>query len=135
MTRSHLAHWNGKKPIGPQFSVTEYSQRWRVKNPASYLYTVAKRRAKIKHIDFNITKEDIIVPTHCPILNIPLMLNMDGTMGGKYNSYSLDRIDPTKGYIKNNIQVISHLANTMKSYATKEQLILFANWILQEYRD
>jgi len=38
------------------------------------------------------------------------------------NSPSLDRIDPTKGYVKGNVWIISHKANTFKSYATHEEL-------------
>ena len=38
------------------------------------------------------------------------------------NSPSLDRIDPTKGYVKGNVWIISHKANVFKSYATHEEL-------------
>ena len=128
-----LSHWKGKKPQGLQFTNSEYGDRWKHRNPEQYLVTIAKSRAKKRGIEFNITKNDIIIPTHCPILGIELKQNCKTGAGGKDNSYSLDRIDPTKGYIKGNVQVISHKANSMKFSATKEELLMFANWIYKEY--
>ena len=48
-------------------------------------------------------------------------------------SPSLDRIDPNKGYVKGNVQVISRLANIMKSNASPEELRAFANWVNTNY--
>lgn len=129
MTKHNLEHWNGVKPKGLQFTLTEYSQRSRKNNINSYLCSVAKSRAKKRNILFCLSKEDIIVPTHCPILGIELKTHTDGIGGGKDNSFSLDRIDPSKGYIPGNVWVISRLANNMKSTATPEQLKMFAQWI------
>ena len=109
----------------------DYSRTYRLKNPALYLYRSAKSRAKKKDIEFTISVDNIVLPSHCPILGIELIMHSDGKAGGKDNSYSLDRIDTSKGYIKGNIQVISFLANSMKRNATKEHLCLFAKWILQ----
>jgi hypothetical protein len=50
-------------------------------------------------------------------------------------SPSLDRIDSTLGYTKGNIQVISWLANTMKTNASIEELKLFAKWVLETFKE
>jgi hypothetical protein len=92
----------------------------------------ARRRANKKKLDFNITEEDIIVPTHCPFLGIPLV-SAQRRGNSRRDIASLDRIDSSKGYTKDNIEVISWLANTMKNNATPELLIIFAKEILKRY--
>jgi hypothetical protein len=74
------------------------------------MWSRAKYRAKQKGLEFNITKEDIVIPDTCPLLGIPMQ------------SASLDRIDPSKGYIKGNVWVISNRANTLKNDATLSEL-------------
>lgn len=107
----------------------DYARTYRFKSPAAYLYRIAKHRAKKKGIEFSIEVGDIVLPTHCPILGIELTMHSDGTTGGKNNSYSLDRIDTTQGYVKGNVHVISFLANSMKRNATPRELLCFASWI------
>jgi hypothetical protein len=91
-----------------------------------------KRRAKQKGIDFDLTIEDIRNVSICPVFGFKLE-RANGS-GGKPNSPSVDRIDPTKGYTKDNVQVISQLANNMKQDATPEQLLMFADWIYKTYK-
>jgi hypothetical protein len=38
------------------------------------------------------------------------------------NSPSLDRIDPSKGYVKGNVWIVSHRGNTIKNDATHDEL-------------
>lgn len=103
---------------------------WKEIPVAIRLLRNARSRSKLNDIEFNITLEDICIPTHCPYLGIELTSsNPKGS--SRRNSASLDRIDPTKGYIKGNIQVISHLANTMKNDAPKDLLVAFANSVLK----
>lgn len=97
------------------------------KNPEKGMVSRAKKRALSKGYEFDITKEDIYIPKVCPLLDIPLVL---GTKGNYAASPSIDRIDPTKGYTKDNIWVISSKANTMKSNASSKELATFARNIL-----
>jgi hypothetical protein len=98
----------------------------RKKNIVTSLLINCRNRAKERNLEFDLTKEDIIVPALCPILLKPLIC-------GDKNDYSfspsVDRIDNSKGYTKDNIQVISMKANKMKNNATKEELLNFAKWI------
>ena len=89
----------------------------------------AKSRAKRLKILFDLKVEDIIVPDKCPILGIPIYRSDEG----RVNSPSLDRIIPEYGYTKHNVQVISNRANTLKSNATPEELLLFAKWSVKYF--
>ena len=104
-------------------------------NIPAYLFRVAKDRAKKRGVEFSISVEDVVVPPVCPVLDMDLVCGF-GTAnrsGGNWNSPSLDRIDNTKGYVKGNVQVISHLANSMKSVATEQQLLKFSEWVIKTY--
>jgi hypothetical protein len=85
----------------------------------------AKERARIYELAFTITIDDIVIPKRCPILGIPLIVN-ENKAG--LNSPALDKIIPELGYIKGNIQVISHKANNIKNRATLEELVLLGKW-------
>jgi len=90
----------------------------------------AKKRAKDKGLEFDLELEDIVVPQRCPLLDIPLKF---GNKTCHANSPTLDRINPTMGYVKGNIQVISHKANTIKSNATISELILLTERLYELY--
>lgn len=87
------------------------------------MLTRIKSRCKIKGIPFDLNLEDIIIPTHCPILGIELTPN-HGRSGYFDDSPSLDRIKPEGGYLKGNVRVISNRANMLKSNATVAEMEL-----------
>jgi hypothetical protein len=99
-------------------------------NPAivqtNKMFNHARRRAKEKGLPFDIDLEYVrsLVVSHCPVFGMHLEWSAcrGKGKGGIPNSPSLDRIDPTKGYVKGNVWIISHKANTFKSYATHEEL-------------
>ena len=77
---------------------------------------------------------DIDLPDHCPALGIEI--NYSGVEGSKPgwsgrtdNSPSIDRIDSSKGYEPDNIQVISWRANRIKNDSTPEELKMLADYM------
>jgi len=84
-----------------------------------------KDRARKKNLACTITIDDIIIPEKCPILGITLVSGFDT---GRANSPSVDQIKVGEGYVPGNIQVISYLANQMKSNGTLEQCIALGDW-------
>ena len=93
-----------------------------------------RHNCKKKQIPFNLDVEYLlsIAVDKCPVFGFELA--WDGVRNKvKSNSPSLDRIIPELGYIKGNVRYLSNQANTMKSYATKEQLQQFAQWIKDDF--
>ena len=93
------------------------------------------RRCKTDNVEFGFKNGQALAKfiiglnvTHCPVFGFVLV---HSTGHAKFDTPSIDRVDPAKGYTDGNIQIISYLANTMKSNATAEQLKVFANWILK----
>ena len=83
----------------------------------------AKSRAKKKGLEFNLEISDIIIPEVCPVFNIPF----DKT--NKDYTYSIDRIDPSKGYVKGNVAIICNKANRIKSDATFDELLQVVHYV------
>jgi hypothetical protein len=107
----------------------KWYRKTKVENSEKYLWKYAKARANKKGLDFNIEIEDIIIPEYCPYLGYKLEL---GYGSDTKKSPSLDRIDPTKGYIKGNIQVVCRLFNSMKWDSNQEELIHFCKSVLEK---
>ena len=100
-----------------------YQQEYNRASPKKYLIRSAKTRARIKGLEFSITEEDLVIPTHCPVLGIELRTSSgcgQGPLGP--NSLTLDRINNDLGYISGNVEVISWRANSLKSNASPEEL-------------
>lgn len=114
----------------------EHYRKSRDKNPEKQILKRAYARALLHNMEFNLEVSDIVIPTHCPILGIELILPKgQGLRGGRKHSVSIDRIDNTKGYVKGNVQILSNLANTMKSNASPEELMAFAQWVIKNQEE
>lgn len=82
------------------------------------------------NIPFDITLDDLNTSQkECPILKIPLFFSAGKGRGGRPNTPSIDRIIPEKGYVKGNVRIISHAANSWKKNFTKEQVENLLNYL------
>lgn len=99
-----------------------YAQRARRNNPGKYLWEAARHRAKKRGVKFTIKASDIVVPTHCIVLGIPL------DSRDRDHAPSLDEIVQGRGYVPRNFCVISGRANRMKSDGTAGELKAIARY-------
>jgi len=92
-------------------------------DPRKQMLRASRGRAKQAGLPHTISREDIVIPTHCPVLGIKLSVG-----GDRNSSPSLDRLVGDLGYVPMNVVVISYRANRMKNDATLaelEQLVKF----------
>ena len=106
-----------------------------IKTICNSIYKDARRRSIKKNLEFNIDNtylQDIFPKNFiCPILGYVMT---PGKIYATNVSPSLDRINPSKGYIKGNVEFVSLLANRMMSNAHGPDLIRFARWINNKYK-
>lgn len=100
-----------------QAALSREAERRRA-DPAHFIYVSAKARAKRKGVIFTIEESDIATcSAACPICGIAMAVS-DFRWAG--NSYTLDRIDPLRGYVPGNVAVICFNCNAVKNNGTAE---------------
>ena len=90
-----------------------------------------KYNAGKRGIPFDLSRGDVHWVDKCPLLGIEL--NYKAGEDSYDNAPSIDRIDESKGYTKDNVWVISNKANRMKNDGSSEDLVLFAKNILKHF--
>jgi len=92
-----------------------------VTEPEFVLYESARANARKCRVPFSLTvayvKSIWPLDGKCPILGIPLERRV-GHPGPQRQSPSLDRLEPSKGYVPGNVAVISYKANLLKNNET-----------------
>lgn len=140
-----------RKPIGPKqcpvCSEEFYLVKGRTKaNSCSTCYTKyrslysllssAKSRAKKKNLEYDL---DIVwalnQPTVCPHTGMPMTYTNNGKTYAERlpTTASIDRVDPTKGYIKNNCQIISWWFNAAKQRFSLSQVVQLCQQVVNTY--
>lgn len=107
----------------------ERAKRSRERHYERSMYRNVAGRCKALGIEFDLELSDIVIPDVCPYLKVSLTRTQGE--GRVWTNASLDRIDPTKGYVKGNVQVISAKANLMKAHASADELVRFAKSVLE----
>lgn len=119
-------------------AVLEYGRAYQTKRRKDFNYRLqmllnaSKQRAALKDREHTLTIEDIkeLYPLDgkCPVFGFDLEFN---NAGFRETSPSIDRIDSSKGYTRDNVQIISWKANRLKAYATLEDLEILVAFLKQ----
>jgi hypothetical protein len=121
--RGRVKAWRENNPD----RVKEYGKEHQKSGRA--LLNRARARAWKKGLPFNLVLNDIVVPEFCPVLGIRLVF---GDGHSTPASPTVDRLKPELGYVRGNIQVMSHRANTIKSNASAEEVEKVAAWMRKQ---
>jgi len=135
---------SGRKAIVRRYNAGEAAKaakdRWRKANAkwtwAIYVTSSVKLRAKRRGREYNLSKEYVfgLITDERPVFKVPLNYNYAEKKEG-INTPSIDRIDPSKGYVEGNIIIISQRANMIKSNASWQELKTIAEWLRSLYGD
>ena len=107
---------------------TATRQRYRLTKRGRLLdwFNTLKYYAKKRGVEWNLTPDEITIPTICPVLGLSLER---GIGRHQANSISLDRKDNSKGYTRENAFVISNRANLLKKDATFSEVCALARYM------
>ena len=94
------------------------------------IYNALKNRCQRTTIAFDLKFDDIVWPQMCPALNIEL--NYISQDEHTDFSPSFDRLDPSKGYTKDNVRIVSNRANRIRYNANAQELIQIALYLIKE---
>ena len=97
-----------------------HSRRWRDKFPLHYSFKNLRVRAKQRGKEFSLTRDEYIA--------FAVSTDYAKLKGKTSLSLSIDRIDPTKGYTKENIQAITLRENSRRQFTN------MPGWMKEEYR-
>jgi len=91
------------------------------------LWHAALHRSKRGELDFNLEILDLYkqLQQPCPKTGITFVLNNKGQNIGNRNPYSpsIDKIDPTKGYTKDNCRIVCWWYNVTKQRYSDEEVL------------
>tara|TARA_R110000868_G_scaffold70150_3_gene206441 strand:+ start:492 stop:1052 length:561 start_codon:yes stop_codon:yes gene_type:complete len=125
--KEKLVGYRAKRKGTPEDEQSRIKAREKFKTVSikKYLLSNCKRSAKKANRDFAIKEQDIVIPTHCPLLGIKITVH-----GDRDNRPSVDRINNSKGYTKDNIQIVSWRANRLKQAFSAQELYLCGKSLL-----
>lgn len=97
----------------------------------------AKDRAIRKQLPFDISKQDLLVlwklqDGKCALSGLPMTYEL--AEGRVYTNVSIDQIEPSKGYTKENIQLVCMAVNQLKSDFDLNTVLTICKSILENFK-
>lgn len=114
--------------------IVERGRRYRETLPFNTAFYQIKTRAKRKGIPFDITIDYLkeIWTSKCPVFGTDLQFFSGQDKGRNtvdpLRQATLDKMKPTKGYVKGNVQWMSKRANVMKHDGSLDEMVKLGEW-------
>lgn len=132
--RAYQKEWGLKNPGKASAAAKRCAARLRASDPvrsrARLAYGDCRKRAQRCGLPFDLTAPGVTdlmrAQVTCPYFGWGLTYEV----GKARTLASVDRVDSAKGYTFDNVQIVSYLANLMKSNATPAELAAFARGVL-----
>jgi hypothetical protein len=111
------------------------------KTPYAYYLKNVKRRSVVKKLEFDLNEEfikdllEVKQNNKCAITGCPIKVKSKNEESFLYETASLDRIDSSKGYTKDNVHWVMLGVNYMKMDCTIEELIKTLDLIKEHYKN
>jgi hypothetical protein len=103
---------------------------WRLDSLERIQHEIFRRKRQNNRVvrtkDWSIEYNDVVWPTHCPVLGIEIDYYSEGRTE---NSPSFDRTNPSLGYVKGNVQIISYRANRIKNDGNAQEHLLIYQYL------
>ncbi len=123
--RERTRRWSAENPE----SSRKATRRWNAQNPARKLLNQCRNSAKARGRECTITVEMIegmLAPMTCSATGLPLTWEHGGDSARNPWAPSIDRIDPTKGYVDSNVRVVCVLYNLARNNFPDEAVMTMA---------
>lgn len=91
------------------------------------------RQEVTKVLDYAEANLETFLPKVCPVLGVPLVYGAEGKR--MLNSASVDKLVPAKGYVLENISIISWRANNLKNNASMDEMGKIYAWMQQKTKE
>ncbi len=118
--------WYAKNRVEMQRLARERMAERKIRDPIGVMLKRKRYNAERLGIPFDLASTDIVIPEFCQILGIRLAPIGSPDIDARP---SIDRLDPSKGYVRGNVAVISNKANRIKSDGTAEHHERIAAWM------
>lgn len=107
----------------------KYTKKYRAKSPSNFMRHLATYKKRSEHFDLTFLEElHAKQKGVCAISGVEMTYLQEG--GKCPTNISIDRIDSSRGYEKDNIQLVCSLVNTMKMQYSEEVLIEWCKKII-----
>jgi hypothetical protein len=104
----------------------------RLANPRREMLLRKEQDANRRGLEFTLTEDNVKDwPDFCPVTGVKLRydgINETGRRGPSDDTAAFDRVDNTRGYVPDNVVIVSNWVNTRKGDATPEQLRRIADF-------